>query len=629
MTPAGRARDGAGDSVLAMFARQVALTPDAIAVEDRGVAISYRALAARSARLAAELASRGASRNRVVGLCVDRSARLPIAILAILAAGAAYLPLDPAYPAARRSFMLTDSEATVVLAQADLITDLDVPAGVHVIDIDSLRPDADADADADHGPVHGSWPSLEGDTAGPDDLVYVMYTSGSTGVPKGVAMPHRAMTTLIGWQVSASRCGVAARTVQFSAASFDASFQEMFSTWAAGGTLVMIPEPIRRDAGRLLGFLVERRIERIFLPFVALQSLAQQADRAKCYPLALRVVITAGEQLVVTPALRALFARCHHARLTNQYGPSETHIVTSLALGPDPTAWPELPAIGVPIDGTRITVVDERGDVVTDGVTGEIVIAGNMVGRGYVGRPALTADRFRPEQAGPPGARAYRSGDLGRIEPDGTIAWLGRRDHQLKIRGFRVEVGEVEAAVKSLPGVPDGVVVVTSGPDGKRLVAFVESLDRSARNLLEQLRRTLPDYLVPVAVVVLDRLPLTPSGKVDRLGLATRPVVVTGSAGDSEVPVEEAAWAPLAGLWREVTGAEGVGAHDSFFDLGGSSLSGMVLIEKLTAHRSSGAAASDDLDLDVLLDHPTPAAMAAWLGWSDDPAASITGDGQS
>ncbi|MGW2651053.1 non-ribosomal peptide synthetase [Streptomyces sp. NPDC001393] len=592
-------------SVIALFDRQADCTPGLPAVLDRGREISYRQLARDSAATARRLVAHGAGPGRIVGMCVDRSADLPLAVLAILRTGAAYLPLDAAYPPERLSFMLADSGADMVVAQPGRLDGIQLPPGTRVVD-------ASVPGSGAAGPQALPVP-------GPDDLAYVMYTSGSTGLPKGVGMPHAPMSGLISWQCRDSACSVGARTLQFSAASFDASFQEMFSTWASGGCLVMVEDRLRRDPRALLALIERERVERVFMPFVALQALAQEAVRGGVRPSRLREVITAGEQLVVTPALRAFFREMPDTTLFNQYGPSETHIVTSLRLGREPDKWPETPVVGAPIDGASIDIRDAQGRSVPPGATGEICIGGTVLARGYLHRARLTAEKFVPDAAGAPGSRTYRSGDLGCLEDDGTVRWLGRADHQVKISGYRVELGEVEGALKALDGLRDGVVVVHEQPGGGRCLVAYALAETTPKDIKTRLAGVLPAHMVPSAVVVLDRFPLTPSGKVDRLDLSRREV--TGSGGGTQPGAADERWAPLARLWGEVAGATEVGPDDSFFDIGGTSLSATLLLARLAAdpERTRGT----DIDLETLYDHPTPAALTAWLA-GDTPGTGHT-----
>ncbi|GAA2359911.1 non-ribosomal peptide synthetase [Dactylosporangium salmoneum] len=564
------------------FERQRRATPHLAAVEFDGATLTYEELGRRADALAARLAELSVGPGSVVGIAVERSFDLPVAVLGTLRAGAAYLPLDLSYPPDRLDFMLRDGGARVLVAQDGPAGRLSVPTGVAVVRADEGVP-----------PTQLPQPRL-------DDLAYVLYTSGSTGTPKGVAMPHGPLANLLRWQIGVSSCGEGARTLQYSAAGFDASFLEMFSTWATGGCLVLVSEEVRRDSRRLLRYLHEHRVNRLYLPFVALQGLARAAADLGHPPSALREVMTAGEQLYATPALRAFFAALPGSVLDNQYGPTETHVVTCLRLGPDPAAWPERPTVGEPVADAQVWVLDDDGRPLPPGATGQIALGGPVLARGYLGRPGLTAARFVAAPGGEPGARAYLTGDIGFVGDDGEIRFLGRADDQVKIRGHRVELGEVESAVKALPGVEDAVVVAVPGPAGSRLVAYTLGL---AADVRRRLAETLPAYLVPALVVPLGRFPLTPSGKVDRRALTDRPVSVEGRGPAPRDALER----ELLALWRKTLDVDGVGTEDDFFSVGGDSVVALSLVSELNERLAA------DAELDTLYERPTVAHMSDWI----------------
>lgn len=569
------------------FQQQAGRRPQAPAVCWRGQELSYAELDRRADAVAAHLVDRGLARA-TVGICVERSLDLPVAVLGVLKAGGAYVPIDPAYPADRIAFMAEDSGISTVLTQRTLTERVPLPEGVERCFLDEL-PDRGRSA---------------GGSAGRDDLAYVIYTSGSTGRPKGVAMPHGPLANLLDWQSRRSAAGPDTRTLQFASLSFDVAFQELFSTWATGGTLVLVDDEIRKDPERLLGLIEDERVGRLFLPFVALQQLAEQAcatDRRRAYP---GEIITAGEQLRITPAVRRFFSSLCPAGLENHYGPSETHVVTAERLTGDPQDWPELPSVGRPIDGARVRLLDERLRPVPVGAVGELCIGGPVLARGYLGRPELTDEKFVHTTDG----RWYRTGDLARFLPDGRIQCLGRLDDQVKIRGHRVETGEVEAALRSLPHVLDAVVVVHDvGPGaGKRLMGYYLTGSRSPAPgaLRTALGQRLPDYMVPARCVELDAFPLTPSGKVDRKALAGRrqeaPLRTADPAVAPLTPTEE----KIAGICAELIGLGGIGAEDDFFALGGNSLLATRLV--LALRRELGAA----VPLQAVFTAPTVAGLA-------------------
>jgi amino acid adenylation domain-containing protein len=408
---------------------------------------------------------------------MDRSLNAMVGLLSILKAGGAYVPLDPTYPRERLAFMVQDSQAALVLTQKRFAAALR-EYGAPVVCLDTESP-----------ALFGRTPEIPLPHTGVGNLCYIIYTSGSTGHPKGVAMPHLSLANLIEWQIRASSLSIGARTLQFASLSFDVSIQEIFSTWCAGGTLVLVSEAFRRDPKALTRSLADERIERLFLPFVALEQLAEAIRKEEALPEHLREIITAGEQLRITPGIVACFERLQSCVLHNQYGPSETHVATVFTLAGAPSEWPSLPPIGRAIANTQAYVLDDNMQPIAPGVEGELYLGGVCVAKGYLHQEALTAERFLPDPFSTrPGARVYKSGDRARILPDGNIEFLGRRDQQVKIRGFRIEPAEIEQALSAHPGVHQAVVTAW-GPDpgaDKRLVAYVvaraESVPGSARN---------------------------------------------------------------------------------------------------------------------------------------------------
>jgi amino acid adenylation domain-containing protein len=573
-----------------LFAGQAARTPDAVAVECGPDRLTYRDLDRRTDRLANHLRGLGVGPEVRVGLCLERSVELATAVLAVLKAGGAYLPLDPAYPRDRLALMLDDAGAGVLVTRERWRDRLPATAA-QVVCLDG------ADVFADGGEATGP-------AAGPDNLAYVIYTSGSTGRPKGVMMTHRCLANLLAWQLCDPAFAPGRRVLHFASPSFDVSFQELFSTWLSGGTLVLAPDDVRADAARLAGFLRDQQIQRVFLPYVALRHLSE-ASGGKAAPDCLREVYTAGEQLRVTPGLAAFFAG--GCTLQNQYGPTESHVVTAFTLDGSPAGWPALPPIGRPIANARASVLDTGLRPVPVGVPGDLYLGGVSLGRGYLGRPDLTAERFVPDPHGEPGARMYRTGDRVRWRADGELEFLGRADHQLKVRGFRVEPGEVEAALRLHPAVRDAAVAGHAQEAGEiRLVAHVVPVPGASPSVSE-LRRflgeTLPDHLVPAAAVLLDALPLTPSGKLDRRSLPA-PGTDRPALADEYVapggPLEEV----LAGIWSRVLGVERVGVHDNFFDLGGDSLLSLRVVARIRE------ALQAELPLRALFERPTVAGTA-------------------
>jgi amino acid adenylation domain-containing protein len=548
-----------------LFARQAELFPDEVAASFGGSELTFNQLDRAANRLAHLLRREGVGPDVRVGLCVERSLDLLVALLGILKAGGAYVPIDPNYPGERVTYMLEDAAVSTLLTETAVADRLPSVPGVNRLCLDQLVER-----------LAGEPETVPETGVALDDLAYTIYTSGSTGRPKGVAMTHRAVADLVVWQARQPYFGGGGRTLQFTSLSFDVSFQEIFATWLAGGQMVMITEDDRRDPERLARILDEQRIERLFQPFVAVQQLCEVLAQAPQVPSALRLIVTAGEQLQVTPQVARAFARLPRGRLFNQYGPSETHIVTEEPVPGVTRGEPALPPIGKPIAGATAYVLDPHLRLQPAGVPGELYIGGTAVARGYLNRPELTAERFLPDPfCGQPGARMYRTGDVARMLPGGSIQFEGRVDDQVKIRGFRVEPGEVESVFRRHPAVREAVVVVRPDAGGeKRLVAYYITEDGSElaeAEAREFLRERLPDYMLPSLLLKIDVLPLTPSGKINRRALP-QPDFGVRRVTDAYVapgtPLEQA----LADIFKGVLAVEQVGAHDSFFELGGHSL---------------------------------------------------------
>jgi amino acid adenylation domain-containing protein len=579
-------------SVTALFDKQASLTPDAIAVMHGDCAMSYRELDARAESLAVSLNTIGVRTDVPVGIYLERSVEMMIAVLAVLKAGGAYVPLDPAYPQPRLALMLANAGIKVLLTQTSLSDSLPAHNSV-VIELDRF-------------PTEFKEAGLTRAAAGPDNLAYVIYTSGSTGVPKGVAMPHRALVNLIEWQCRNSRMGQGALTLQYSSLSFDVSFQEMFSTWASGGTLVLVDNDTRRDPVALSRFLAQHKIQRIFLPFVALQQLAEATVELSINLPCLQEVNTAGEQLRITPQIRDFFARYTHAVLSNQYGPSESHVVTAYVMAGRPEEWMALPPIGKPVANAQLFVLDACRQPVPVNVAGELYIGGQCLAHGYLNNREQTEQKFIPDPFSDSGDRLYKTGDLARWMPDGNIEFLGRADNQIKIRGYRVELGEIEAVLAKHSLVSETVVSVFQNETGdKRLVAYVVAKGErpSWKELRTFLEAKLPEFMIPAGCVFLDALPLTPSGKIDRKSLPN-PELNAELTERNVVAPRNATEESLAGIWAEVLGRSNVGVTDNFFELGGHSLLMTQVISRIRE------AFQVELSMRVFFEKPTIEALA-------------------
>ncbi|MGW4875636.1 non-ribosomal peptide synthase/polyketide synthase [Streptomyces sp. NPDC004262] len=526
-----------------LFAAWVSRTPDAPALTDGRRVWSYRELSQRADRMAGHLRGLGAGPDRVVALVLPRSMELVAAELAVARSGAAFLPVDPAYPAERRALMLADSAAAVVLDDPRQAADL--------LEREPAAPRDGAAARADGGA-----------DVGPDHAAYVIYTSGSTGTPKGVTVTHRGVGGFTAAAGAQYAVGPGDRVLQFSSPSFDASVLELFVSVLSGATLVVPPEgPWLGE--ELAAVLDQHRITHALIPPAALATLPDPADGTG---RSLTTLIVGAESCPAALVDRWAPGR----RMINSYGPTEATIVATWT-GPL-TAGSGTPSIGRALPHTRIHVLDSALRPVPDGTSGELFIGGEAVARGYLGRPGLTAARFLADPAGPPGARMYRTGDRARRRADGEIEFLGRVDRQIKIRGFRIEPGEIEAALRHADGVEDAVVVAREDEPGRRrLVGYITPAGPGPRPEPAALRaavaRTLPAHMVPSAVVVLDRLPLTAQNKIDLRALPAPTRTAPGRVAPS-TPAETA----LAAVWADVLGVAEVGVTDDFLDLGGDSI---------------------------------------------------------
>ncbi len=596
-----------------LIAHWTRATPDAVALADGSRIFTFGELARRAGRLAGRLAQRLPSASggaeQPIGVSLERGWEMATALLAVLDVGAAYLPLDPTYPSERLAWMLADAAPAVVIAGDGTMP----PAiGVPVLSLSDLSIGSASGSEAP-GRAPLSPAAFLAPLAGPDALAYLIYTSGSTGRPKGIALPHRTLSNLVAWQLDSS--GRPLRTLQFASPSFDVSVQEVLGTWAAGAALVPVAEAMRRDPGALWRLVREMEIERLFLPPVVLQALAEAAaaEEGGRAP-ALREIIVAGEQLRITSELVRFFAGHPDCALRNQYGPSETHVATehALAAGFDPSLWPTLPPVGRPIAALSAQVLTSSLAPSPIGVPGELYLGGAGLARGYLGRPDSTAERFVPDpwpdSAG--GGRLYRTGDLARVLPSGAIEFLGRLDRQVKVRGFRIEPAEVEAALEEHPAVRAAAVVAQGEGAARRLIAFVLPADQAAsapdlaRTLAGHLRERLPAWMVPAAFVPLATFPLTASGKVGRRALER---LAVSPAEKDEAPAvhgEDPVAGLLAGIFAEVLGRDAVGAGEDFFALGGHSLLAARVAARVRA------AFEVDLPLRALFESPTPAGLA-------------------
>jgi amino acid adenylation domain-containing protein len=497
-------------TVAQLFSEQARRTPDAVAVRCRDRSVTYAELDRQVDALTAALCAAGAEPDVPVAILVDRSIEMVVAVLAVHRAGAATMPLDPTHPPERLASVLDIAECGILLSSRVHTAVLGVLRRlmVTVVIEDTLaRPPV---------PYQAPLVAL-------DHLVYVVFTSGSTGVPKGIAMPHRSLSHLVQWQIEHFHSARDAAAVLHASFIFDVFYQELYGTLAAGGCLVVVPDGTRADFVRLCELVNEHGVRRVSVPTVALRYLANAIAEGAPLPACLEELVVAGEQLQVSDAVRAMFARLPAAVLVNQYGPAETHAVTEAAFRGPSSSWPTVPGIGRPLPNCPMYILDDNLDAVPIGAVGELCLAGACVSRGYINRPGLSAERFVP--APWTGSRMYRTGDLARFEPDGSIQFLGRRDSQHKVRGFRIELEEIEVALGRHPDVRDTAVTVhasSSGDGEKILVAYVvtgATPPPDAAELQQFLAETLPEYMVPPVIEIIAAMPKTSSGKIDRRSL--------------------------------------------------------------------------------------------------------------
>ncbi len=536
-------------TIHALFEEQATKTPDAVAVAMGLETLTYRELNGRANALARRLLGTGVGREKLVGLCADRTPALLVALLATLKAGAGYVPLDPRYPRDRLAFVLQDARVTLVLVDAA------GEAALPGTDVPRWRVDTHADSVA----VNVSGDATARTTA------YVIYTSGSTGRPKGVVIEHRSAVALLAWAHATFGRATLEKVLAATSISFDLSVFELFAPLTCGGTVLLVRDAL---ALRELAPPVDVTL------LNTVPSAAAALVRAGPLPSSIRTVALAGEPLPAA-LVDSLYGLGTVERVFDLYGPTEDTTYSTCALrvqGAPPT-------IGGPISNGQAYVLDDEMAPVPIGTVGEIFLGGAGVARGYLRRPGLTAERFVPSPFGPAGSRLYRTGDLGSYRKDGSLVFLGRVDHQVKVRGFRIELGEIEAAVSCHPGVGECVVVAQDDAAGaKRLIAYVSPAGVSTADLRVTLQSALPEYMIPTAFVGLEVLPRTPNGKVDRKALPS-PTALEGRAAYS--PPSTPDEARLCAILEAVFGAGRVGLGDDFLSMGGHSLLAMQVVARV------------------------------------------------
>ncbi len=591
-----------GESFPRLFARQAARSPERPAVSAGDVTLSYGELARRAGRLARHLRRRGVGADVPVGVLCGRTVEAVVAVLGVLRAGGCWVPLDPAQPRHRLEGILGDLQPPVVVTLERFRLRL---AGwpAQVIGLDAPEPAGGGDLGLDQDPE-----------IPPDSLAYVLFTSGSTGRPKGVMIRHRSLANLFAALREAVYAGLEPplRVSVNAPLVFDASVKQIVQL-AAGHTLVIVPDEIRPDGAALRRFLCERRVEVLDCTPSQLRLLLEAGLDGGDGP---RRILVGGED--VGEALWSRLAGVAQPACFNVYGPTECTVdVTAAACGSSPGG----PTLGRPLANVETYVVDRGLQLLPAGTVGELLVGGEGLARGYWRAPAPTAERFVPDPwSGRRGARLYRTGDLARFRADGCIEFAGRADRQVKVRGYRVELGEIEAALESFPAVTEAAVIVREDrPGDRRLVGYAalrrapgggdgpaEGAESERRKLRQHLRERLPEYMVPAELVLLERLPHNRNGKLDRVALPAPPA--GGEAGPPDAPGPGSPFAAvLAGIWAEVLHREGIGADEDFFDLGGHSLLAMQVLSR------ARAACGVDLPFAAFLEHPTLGGLAAEL----------------
>jgi amino acid adenylation domain-containing protein len=598
-----------------LFIEQVAINPDKPAVVYAGQdtnqpkQLSYQELYDKSYDLALYLQFLGIQPDNLVGLCMERSLDMIVGIMGILQAGGAYVPLDPDYPEERLEYILENSQAPIVLTQDKLKQKLSslIPKNTKLITLDQRSPVTENNQQQSSALHSGYpyWPEIATCVADlkskkvklrqevkPEHLSYVIYTSGSTGKPKGVLLKHKTLTNLISWQLEARAFKETGNIINFTGTNFDVFMQEISSCFSSGCSFIIPDVATVRDTALLGKFIVKNNINKIFLPYVALTYLLEELT-VHYHEIPLKYIITAGEQLVINEKVKNFFEKYPYVQLYNHYGPSESHVVTSYTLPKDVNTWKVFPSIGAPIDNTQIYILDPYHNPVPIGVPGELHIAGDGLARGYNNRPELTEERFIPNPF-KPGATMYKSGDLARWLEDvegrpSNIEYLGRIDTQVKIRGFRIETGEIEAQLNQHPELKDSVVIVQGQEGNKKLIAYYVARDTKEEHIIDlahedlraYLQQTLPEYMLPAAFVSLEKIPLTPNGKVNRRLLES--TVVNLESSQAYLAPRNTTEKQLVAIWAEVLNLEPekIGVNDNFFELGGHSLLATQLISRI------------------------------------------------
>ncbi|GFZ32347.1 surfactin synthase subunit 2 [Clostridium zeae] len=546
-----------------LFEEQVERTPNNIALNYENKTLTYKELNEKANQLARVLREKGVKADSVVGLMIERSFEMIIGLLAIMKAGGAYLPIDTEYPKERISYMLEDSKVSILLTQKEL-------SSTHNFHGESIDV-------KDEKLYEGGKENLECINK-VEDLIYVIYTSGSTGKPKGAMLEHKNLINLMNFQFAECNIDFNSKVLQFAMISFDVSFQEIFSTLVSGGELYLINKEMRNDIDKLFAFIKEKEIKILFLPTAFLKFIMSEEEYIEKFPRNCKHIITAGEQLLISEGFKR-YLQGNKNLLHNHYGPSETHVVSTLTIDPK-FSIPELPSIGTPIGNTNIYIMNAFKKLQPVGVAGELYISGQSVGRGYINNPELTAEKFIFDPFNKE-RRMYRTGDLALRNSDGSLEFLGRIDGQVKVRGYRIETSEIEIQLLRHENIKEAVVVVKK--DGKgtnELFAYVvNNKNLLASQIRAYLSQSLPEYMIPSYFINLEKMPLTPNGKVDRKALPEFNGII--SEHNNQIKASTELEKKLEHIWSEILKVKNIGITENFFELGGHSLRATILLSKV------------------------------------------------
>ncbi len=568
-------------NVIERFERIVESFPDKTAVKYGNLSITYSGLNKKANRLARYLLEKGLKRKEIIGVMTDDPSIAVVSMLGIMKAGGVYLPIDINYPVNRKKYMISDSQINYLLVDQNIENIEDVELiNVHGIDEElEVYPAENIDIEINE-----------------ENPAYMIYTSGSTGKPKGTILTHKGLNNLTYNQIRDFSVSENSKVLQFASLSFDASISEIFMALLSGAELVLIDDEIKKDIDKLTGLMNEEKISTVTLPPSLLSIIPVEKLNS------LKTVISAGEKLSVEIAKKWK----DHVDLINAYGPTESTVgVTCYKVARLSENWTSVP-IGKAIDNVDVYILDDELNLVPNGVTGEICIAGMSLARGYWNKPELTAEKFVPNPFGE--GKLYRTGDLGKFNKDGVIEYIGRKDEQIKLRGFRIELGEIEETLKQIDGIIDAAVIVRNpGGTNAKLVAFVVSEEEpDLTKISNKLKQTLSDYMIPSVYHRLERLPLTPNGKVDKKYLQSLEIKEE-TATKKFIPPESEMEKRIAGIWKELLQIENISANDNFFELGGHSLLVTQLISRLREIENI------DIPIRIIFEYPTVSGLAEQL----------------